>query len=632
MTDFSSDLQKIANNDPNFKNLEPSWLITDDRIQSLAAALINNTTLIGIDLYDHYIGDLNLGYLTKAIEAHKKLSSLNLDKNQITELGADYIGELIEKNDVLINLTLNNNAIGSRGAQAIARGLEVNSQLRSLHLKNTAIGDPGAQALFEALEVNTSLIFLDLSNNEINDLGASYIIQMLGHNSTISSLYLKGNPISNKNLVEIESLLSRNQKIYNIAQKAIDTIRRLPSSIPNWEEEGAFDNFNEVLKQKEQAQLEIETLFPGANLISRIEEVWAEKQIAIMLANPLYIQKSSIIGLFDSLNPKQKQSPKNQQWLESTILHYFSSIQPDSEYTHKKLLSYILQTSISADVERLMDLCLFHHFTPKVTRVMKPEPIQLVRLLINNREALKTLQKEMPGINKLVLNIITRFYKEEQSSKEIELNTQVIGLLLECPQENKETNITLNAALLRSLNIFFCADPNIANSFYSLWRHLSSENTLPIQNSATEEVAKKLLIKKYNALVLESIPNHYQNRFFIQQDVKQVKQQPAELVQEQHIELVQEQHIELVQEQHIELVQEQHIEPVQEQHIEPVQEQHIEPVQEQHIEPVQEQHIEPVQEQHLEPVQEQNSELAQEQNAVLEQEDDDEENSMLMRP
>ncbi|MDR3501756.1 MAG: hypothetical protein P4L79_04160 [Legionella sp.] len=552
MTDFSIELQKIAHNDPSFKQLEPSERISDAGVQSLAAALVNNSSLLGIDLWDQNISDVNLGDLTKALEPHKKLVSLNLGKNHITELGASYIGELIEKNDVLVTLTLKINPLGGEGAKAIAKGLRVNSQLSSLHLESVAIDDHGARALFEALEVNTSLTFLGLSNNEISDNCVPYIIRMLGQNSTLNSLYLKKNSISHENLIEIEGLLSRNQKIYNIAQKTIDAIRRLPTDMPNWEQEGAFDAFNEVLKLKEQAQSEIEALFPESKLISRIEEGWAGKQIAIMLANPIHMQVSAIIELFDSLNQKQKQYPKNQQWLESIILQYFSTIQPNSEYTYKKLLPYTLQTSISADMQRLMDLCVFHHFNPEVKYILKPEPIQLVRSLTNNREALKTLQKETPGIDKLVLNIVARFYAEAQSSKEVEINTQVTGMLLELPQENPETNTELNAALLRSLNLFFCAAPDVADSFYTLWHHLSPENTLPSKNLATEAVAKKLLIKKYNEIVLQTSPNHYQNRFFIQQDARPVKKLDAKLVQEQPAELVQEQPTELVQEQHSE--------------------------------------------------------------------------------
>lgn len=97
MTSFSSDLQKIANNDPSFKHFEPDWLINDDRAQSLASALVNNSSLLQIDLWDHQIGDENLGILAKALEDHEKLSSLNLGSNQITAVGAAYVGELIEK-------------------------------------------------------------------------------------------------------------------------------------------------------------------------------------------------------------------------------------------------------------------------------------------------------------------------------------------------------------------------------------------------------------------------------------------------------------------------------------------------------------------------------------------------------
>lgn len=548
MPSFSDDLQKVANNDPSFKNFEPSWLMTDDRTLSLATALVNNNTLLQIDLWNTQLSDANIKELAKALEAHKKLSSLNLGKNQISELGALYVGELIEKNNVLIALTLSRNALGGEGVLAIAKGLRVNSQLSSLKLDSATIDDHGARALFKELEVNTALIFLDLSNNKISDHSVPYIIRMLGKNSTLSSLYIKRNSISDKNLIEIDSLLSRNQKIYNIAQNAIDAITRLPEHIPNWEQGGAFDKFNEVLKLKEQAQFEIETLFPESRLVSRIEEVWAGKQIAILLANPLITQVSAIIELFDSLNSKQAQYPKNQQWLESMILQYFTNIQPESEYTYKKLLSYILQTSISADVQRLMDLCVFHHFNPQVKYILKPEPIQLVRSLIGNREALKTLQKEIPAIDKLVLNIITRFYAEEHSSKEVEINTQVIGMLLELPQENVATNVKLNAALLRSLNLFFCTAPNTAGSFYKLWNHLSPDNALSPENSATEAVAKKLLIKKYNGIVFQIGPNQYQNRFFIQHDVRHVKKQDTELVQEQNAGLALEQNAALEQE------------------------------------------------------------------------------------
>ncbi|MFJ1267692.1 hypothetical protein ACD661_03855 [Legionella lytica] len=634
MPSFSIDLQKIANNDPSFKNLEPDWTITDDRVLSLAAALVNNSSLLSIDLWGTQFSDEHLNELTKALETHKKLSSLNLGKNQITELGASYIGELIEKNNVLIALILTRNALGGEGAKAIAQGLRANYGLSSLKLDHTAIDDHGAQALFTVLTVNTSLNFLDLSNNEITDLSVPYIIRMFGQNSTLSSLNLKQNSISHENLKEIDTLLGRNEQIYNIAQTAIDAIRKLPSEMPNWEQKGAFDNFNAVLKLKEQAQLEIETLFPGSRLVARIEEVWAGKQITILLTNPQITPESGAIELFDSLNSQQKQYPQYQQWLESMIFHYFSSIQPNSEYTYKKLLSYILQIPMSTDIQRLMDLCVFHQFNPEV--ILKPEPIQLVRSLIDNREALKTLQKEIPAIDKLVLNIITRFYAEEQSSKEIEINTQIIGVLLELPQ-NVATNLELNAALLRSLNLFFCATPNKAASFYKLWNHLSAGNELSPENLATEEVAKKSLIKKYYGIVLQISPNHYQNRFFIQQNVRPKKQDTGPV--QEYVEQIPPQNAEPVQEQRIEPVQEQHAEPVEEQNPELVQEPLIEQAPEQNAELVPEQHLEQVpelntdliQEQQIDLIQEQNTALVEEQNAGLELEEEDG-HVVLMRP
>lgn len=626
MPSFSIDLQRIANNDPSFKNLEPAWSITDDRVISLATALVNNSSLLSIDLWHTQISDENLRELTKALAAHKRLSSLNLGKNALTELGASYIGELLEKNDVLIALNLKRNVLGAEGSKAIAKGLKVNSQLSSLLMDNTEIDDYGALALFEALEVNTSLTFLDLSNNKISDLSVPSIIDMFGKNSTLCSLYLGKNSISHENLIEIQSLLERNQKIYNIAQETLDAIKRLPVEIPNWEKDGAFDKFNEVLKLKEQAQIEIQTMYPGSRQVFRIEEIWAEKQITILLANPQITQESAIIELFNSLNPKQAQNPKNQQWLESMILQYFTNIQPDSEYTYKKLLSYILHTSINADVQRIMDLCVFHHFNHEVTSILKPEPIQLVRSLINNREALRTLQKEIPAVDKLVLNIITRFYAEEQSSKEVEINTQIIGMLLELPQKRGAANIELNAALLRSLNLFFCAAANTAGSFYKLWNHLSADNALSPENLATEEVAKKLLIKKYDELILQTSPLHKQTRFFIQQNARHVKKQHVELAQK---------YVEQIPEQNAERVQEQHVELIPEQNVELIQEQHVEPVQDQHVELDQEQQVELIQEQHAELDDGQNTALVDEEpNAGLEEEEDDDgdEHTVLMRP
>lgn len=125
-------------------------------------------------------------------------------------------------------------------------------------------------------------------------------------------------------------------------------------------------------------------------------------------------------------------------------------------------------------MQTFMDLCIFHHFNPEVTHILKPNLVQLVTLLLSNREAIKTLRQEIRNINRLILNIADRFYAEEQSNKEFEINMQVIGMLLELPQESPQVTIQVNRALLRSLNLFSAPHlmPPIAFTAYGINSHL----------------------------------------------------------------------------------------------------------------------------------------------------------------
>lgn len=149
------------------------------------------------------------------------INVLHFESRRITDLDVNYLTTALEKNTTLKFLRLLFNSIGSDGAKAIAEALKVNKTLTNLNMSCNDIGDDGVKALAAALKVNTTLTELDISHNNIGDDGAKALAAALIVNTTLTSLFFHPknlyDPISTQS---IESELEKNRQLLKEKESA----------------------------------------------------------------------------------------------------------------------------------------------------------------------------------------------------------------------------------------------------------------------------------------------------------------------------------------------------------------------------------------------------------------------------
>ena len=168
--------------------------ISDIGAQALAEGLINNNSMISLDLTRNKLTCDGARVLAESL-SHSSLTSLNLSYNNgISDIGAQALAESLSHSS-LTSLNLACSGISDIGAQDLARSLPSN-KLKLLNLFGNKISCSGAQALAEGLVNNSTLTSLDMSNNEILDDGAHALVKGLQNNTSLTTLNLCFNYIS----------------------------------------------------------------------------------------------------------------------------------------------------------------------------------------------------------------------------------------------------------------------------------------------------------------------------------------------------------------------------------------------------------------------------------------------------
>lgn len=168
--------------------------ITDLGGKSLGDALLTNTALKELWLFNNDIGDVGGKALGDALRTNASLATLCLNENRVGDIGAKAIGEALGRSASLAELGLGRNQIGDVGAAAIGGALASNSSVTALSLNNNQIGDIGAASIGDALANNASLKTLRLTNNSIGDVGTESIRAAVARNTTLRTVHFDENP------------------------------------------------------------------------------------------------------------------------------------------------------------------------------------------------------------------------------------------------------------------------------------------------------------------------------------------------------------------------------------------------------------------------------------------------------
>jgi Ran GTPase-activating protein (RanGAP) involved in mRNA processing and transport len=131
--------------------------------------LLKKIKLQKLNISNNYIGPKELEILAKILVNNTTLISLNLANNNIINKGIIYLVEMLSSmnNQILQELIISNNCIEQKGAIEIAKVIHNCTSLTSLDLSNNCIGHEGFMCLSRVQSQNSTLTSLNLNHNNI---------------------------------------------------------------------------------------------------------------------------------------------------------------------------------------------------------------------------------------------------------------------------------------------------------------------------------------------------------------------------------------------------------------------------------------------------------------------------------
>ena len=147
------------------------------------------------------IGDHGIAYIATALQMNTcTLRKLDISKCGITDEGVESLAKALVVNSSLQELNVRENEIGDNGIDHIANtSLQTDTcSIKVLNISQCSISDEGAKSLAKALAVNRSLQELNISANKIHDIGLTRIATALRRNSTMTKLNISQCSISDE--------------------------------------------------------------------------------------------------------------------------------------------------------------------------------------------------------------------------------------------------------------------------------------------------------------------------------------------------------------------------------------------------------------------------------------------------
>ena len=184
------------------------------------------------------------------------LEELNLSRCELAGDSIDTVAAGLSKNRTVVRLHLAWNGFGDFGAKVLAAALERNCTLKALDLTSNLIRTEGGAALAHSLDLNRALETLILTDNAIGDATGELLADLTKRNRTLTTLLLHSNPIKPAFLQAIRKSAetNRTRKQRNLAPLLRSEVRSLtlPSS--------AFTDIENELQIKKKEAIEVATL------------------------------------------------------------------------------------------------------------------------------------------------------------------------------------------------------------------------------------------------------------------------------------------------------------------------------------------------------------------------------------
>jgi Ran GTPase-activating protein (RanGAP) involved in mRNA processing and transport len=185
-------------------------------LQSIAEALITNTSLVELRLYQCSleITDENGPIVTEMLQRNKTLRKLDLIHTEISETGIVYIANGLEKNTALEWLRMNR--INEVGGKALASAIAINASLPLVQFildGRDMITEDSRQAFIDMLRQNTSIETLNLS---CTGMSVPFLAEALQNNCTLKELNLNQCTLTPDMIKDVSKMLAVNHSLTSL--------------------------------------------------------------------------------------------------------------------------------------------------------------------------------------------------------------------------------------------------------------------------------------------------------------------------------------------------------------------------------------------------------------------------------
>merc|ERR1712194_3152 len=202
--------------------------VDDDCVSSISLALLDNKSVMYLNLADNAIYSEGAEYLINTLNGNETLQEINLSGNHVDNSVIDEIEVILNERQgsssmesslkiIVRSLAANDlNLDGidlerSSDTDAMIDALAKNKVVTKLSFNNTYADDILVEALSLALTNNRTITHISLKDNEITSEGCEYLLGMLASNLSIISLDLGGNMVDEDLMEAIDAIVSQRE-------------------------------------------------------------------------------------------------------------------------------------------------------------------------------------------------------------------------------------------------------------------------------------------------------------------------------------------------------------------------------------------------------------------------------------
>merc|ERR1712194_192760 len=202
--------------------------VDDDCVSSISLALLDNKSVMYLNLADNAIYSEGAEYLINTLNGNETLQEINLSGNHVDNSVIDEIEVILNERQgsssmesslkiIVRSLAANDlNLDGidlerSSDTDAMIDALAKNKVVTKLSFNNTYADDILVEALSLAPTNNRTITHISLKDNEITSEGCEYLLGMLASNLSIISLDLGGNMVDEDLMEAIDAIVSQRE-------------------------------------------------------------------------------------------------------------------------------------------------------------------------------------------------------------------------------------------------------------------------------------------------------------------------------------------------------------------------------------------------------------------------------------